>query len=72
MTNIEVKANEKLFNRWRQLGMMISLSKSIVQNDMIISQEMYKENKKFWIDNQRELDDLQACTQLWIEYNEEC
>lgn len=67
-TDIKIKTNDDLFFRWKQLGFNISTLNSIVQNDMIISQDQYQENKDLWAKCQEEFDDLKACTQLWIEY----
>jgi hypothetical protein len=66
--SIKIKADEKLFNKWKMLGMKIGMLSSIVQNDMIIPEEQYHEFIEEYNELRKEMQDIMALTLKRINY----
>lgn len=69
---MKIKANEKLFNKWKKLADRIGFfAPQIVQNDMEISIEDIQEHFKFVDGLRQEFNDLNSETNTYIFTEEE-
>lgn len=59
---IQIKANEALFKKWRDLGTYVRMSASIIQNDMEVSEREIIEWSKSMTELIRAIADLRKET----------
>ena len=61
-----VKANQKLFDRWKRFGIAVDCCKSIVQNSVEISDKDFRDWLRTVYAAQQQLDDLIRDTVLHV------